>query len=174
MEFWMCSLVFVCSLEVLWSLSSCLFSRFAGVQNLVAPIRFFLFTCCFRLFFGVHSRFLSATRTLNSHSYFHYSLSQFTGEWFTNHSNHTHIFTPISRTVVTKVQKEQRVLAVLFLFPESLPRKPKRQRTMETVRRCNFLGRAKGQNVPQSKTSRGWPVGSHFSRPSETGSEVVS
>ena len=26
----------------------------------------------------------------------------FTGEWFINHSNHIHIFTPITRIVVTK------------------------------------------------------------------------
>ena len=36
-----------------------------------------------------------------------------------------------------------------------------------------LLGRAKkgggGQNVPKSKTSRGWPVGNHFSTPSENG-----
>ena len=34
-----------------------------------------------------------------------------------------------------------------------------------------FLGRAKGgggQNAPKRKTSRGWPVGNCFSRPSES------
>ena len=31
-----------------------------------------------------------------------YSLSEFTGEWFTNRSNHIHIFTPITRIVATK------------------------------------------------------------------------
>ena len=50
--------------------------------------------------------FFSATRTPNSlnHSYVHYSLSKFTGEWFTNHSNHIHIFTPITRMVATMVR----------------------------------------------------------------------
>ena len=66
---------------------------------------FFVQLCCFRRFLGVHSRVLFATRTPNSqnHSYVHYSLSEFTGEWFTNHSNHIHIFTPITRIVATKV-----------------------------------------------------------------------
>ena len=32
------------------------------------------------------------------------SLSKFTGEWFTNHSDHIHIFTPITRRVATKVR----------------------------------------------------------------------
>ena len=47
----------------------------------------------------------SATRTPNSHnhSYLHYSLCKFTGEWFTNHSNHIHRFTPITRIVATDV-----------------------------------------------------------------------
>ena len=56
-------------------------------------------------FFGVHSRLFSATRTPDSrnHSYLLYSLCQFTGEWFTNHSNHIHIFTPIARIVATKL-----------------------------------------------------------------------
>ena len=58
-----------------------------------------------QVFLGVRSRVCSATRTPNSqnHSYVHYSLSKFTGEWFTNHSNHIHIFTPITRIVPTKV-----------------------------------------------------------------------
>ena len=34
--------------------------------------------------------------------YVHYSLSKFTGEWFTNRSNHIHRFTPITRIVATK------------------------------------------------------------------------
>ena len=56
-------------------------------------------------FFGVHSRVLFTTRTLNSHnhSYVHYSLPKFTGEWFTNRTNHIQIFTPITRIVATKV-----------------------------------------------------------------------
>ena len=55
--------------------------------------------------FALHSRSFSVTRTPNSrnHSYVHYSLSKFTGKWFTNHSNHIHIFTPITRIVATKV-----------------------------------------------------------------------
>ena len=53
---------------------------------------------------GIHSRVLFAARTPNSHnhSHVHYSLSKFTGEWFTNHSNQIHIFTPITRIVATK------------------------------------------------------------------------
>ena len=53
--------------------------------------------------------FFSATRTPNSqnHSYLHYSLSKFMGEWFTNHSNHIHIFTPITRIVATKFLHEK-------------------------------------------------------------------
>ena len=41
-------------------------------------------------------------RTPNSqnHSYVHYSLSKFTGEWFTHHSIRINIFTPITRIVV--------------------------------------------------------------------------
>ena len=73
----------------------------------MATINFSPFTCCFRgVFFGVHSRVLSATRTPNSHnhSYVKYSLPKFTGEWFTNHSNHILIFTPITRIVATKLQ----------------------------------------------------------------------
>ena len=35
----------------------------------------------------------------------HYSLSKFRGEWFTNRSNHIHIFTPITRIVATKVSQ---------------------------------------------------------------------
>ena len=58
-------------------------------------------------FIGVHSRVLSATRRLNSlnHSYVHYSQSKFMGERFTNHSNHVHIFIPITRIVPTKVPR---------------------------------------------------------------------
>ena len=37
------------------------------------------------------------TRTITIH------FLMFTGEWFTNHSNHIHIFTPITRMVATKV-----------------------------------------------------------------------
>ena len=78
------------------------------VMNLMATIHFSPFTCCFRKFFRrSFMRFFSATRTPNSqnHSYVHYSLSKFTGEWFTNHSNHIHRFTPITRKVATKVMK---------------------------------------------------------------------
>ena len=58
-------------------------------------------------FWGVHSQACSATRTPNSrdHSYVHYSLSNFTGEWFTNHSNHIHRFTPITRMVANKLAR---------------------------------------------------------------------
>ena len=75
------------------------------VRFLVATIRFSPFTCCFCNFLGIHSRVLFATRTPNSHnhSYVHYSVSKFTGEWFTNHSNHIHIVTPITGIVATKV-----------------------------------------------------------------------
>ena len=65
----------------------------------VATIHFS--TCCFRKFLGeLHSRF-PAARTLNSHnhSYLHWSLCKFTGERFTNHSNHVHILTPITQIV---------------------------------------------------------------------------
>ena len=60
---------------------------------------------CFCRLLGFHSRFLSATRTPNSHNHFYvdYSPSKLTGERFTNHSDHIHIFTPITRIVVTKV-----------------------------------------------------------------------
>ena len=65
-----------------------------------------------QVFFCVQSRFLSATRTPNSqnHSYVHYSLSKFTGEWFTNDSNHIHIFTPITRIVANSVLEVQNPL----------------------------------------------------------------
>ena len=60
-------------------------------------------------FLGVHSQVLFATRTPNSHnhSYVHYSLSKFTGERFTNHSNHIYKFTPITRIVATKVMIDE-------------------------------------------------------------------
>ena len=81
------------------------------VRALVATIHFSLFTCCFlRFFFDVHSCLFSAMRTPTSqnHSYVHNSLSKFTGEWFTNHSNHIHIFTPNTRIVATKVRALER------------------------------------------------------------------
>ena len=61
------------------------------------------------LIWGVHSRFFFATQTPNSqnHSYVHYSLSKFTGEWFTNRSNHIHVFTPITRTMATKLKYKE-------------------------------------------------------------------
>ena len=74
--------------------------------SLVATIHFSAFTCCFRKFWGrSFTLFLSATRTpnLQNHSYVHYSLSKFTGEWFTNHSNQIHIFTPITRMMATTI-----------------------------------------------------------------------
>ena len=78
------------------------------VQVLVATIHFSPFTCSFcKFFWPSFTDFCSATTTLNSqnHSYVHYSLSEFTGEWFTKiTSNHIHIFTPITRIVATKVQ----------------------------------------------------------------------
>ena len=84
--------------------------RIAKKRGLAATIHFSPFTCCFRELFSVHSRLFAATRTPNSHnhSYLHYSLCKFTGEWFhgrkrlTNHSDHIHIFTPITRIVATK------------------------------------------------------------------------
>ena len=62
-------------------------------------VRFSPFTCCFRRFFRRSFTVLSATRTPNSHnySYVHYALSKFTGERFTNHSDHIHKITPILR-----------------------------------------------------------------------------
>ena len=72
----------------------------------MATIRFSRFTygTVSERFLDIHSRVLFAMRTPNSHnhSYVHYSLSKFTGEWFANHSNHIHIFTPITRVVATK------------------------------------------------------------------------
>ena len=58
------------------------------VDHLVATIHFSPFTCCFRGFVRRSFTGFFTTRTLNSqnHSYVHYSLSRFTGEWFTNHS----------------------------------------------------------------------------------------
>ena len=55
-------------------------------------------------FFGRSFTGFSSKRTPNSrnHSCVHYSLSEFRGEWFTNHSNHIHTFTPIKRIVATK------------------------------------------------------------------------
>ena len=77
------------------------------VVCLVATIHFSPFTCCFRKFLVLHSRAFSATRTPNSLNYsqVRYSLSTFTGEWFTNHANHIHIFTPITGIVATKVAR---------------------------------------------------------------------
>ena len=51
----------------------------------------------------VHGFFATRTPNSQNHSYVHYSLSKFTGEWFTNHSNHIHRFTPITRIVATKI-----------------------------------------------------------------------
>ena len=76
----------------------------------MATIRFSPFTCCFRSLFGafIHGVF-SATRKPNSHnhSYVPYSLAKFTGEWFTNHSNHIYIFTPITRIVATRNRTDE-------------------------------------------------------------------
>ena len=44
-------------------------------------------------------------------SYVHYSPAKFTGEWFTNHSNHIRIFTPITRKVATKAPRYKRSIA---------------------------------------------------------------
>ena len=41
---------------------------------------------------------------ITNHANDHYSLSSVHSEWFTNHSNHIHIFTPITRIVATKVR----------------------------------------------------------------------
>ena len=94
--------------------------------NLVAAIHFSPFTCCFRSLFGrSFTGFFSATRTPNphNHSHVHYSLSKFTGEWFTSHSNHIHRFTPITRIVATKVRYE----FPIFSAPEGP--KPYRKRS---------------------------------------------
>ena len=92
------------------------------------------FKCCFcRFFLCVRSQVCSATRTPNSHnhSYVHYSLSKFTGEWFTNHANRIHIFTPITRIVATKVRTSQQsskmlrpFLEISFCNPDCLVRGP--------------------------------------------------
>ena len=68
-----------------------------------ATIHFSPFTCSFRTLLGRSFTVFFATRTPNSqnHSYVHYSLSKFTGEWFTNHSNHIHIFTSITLVATT-------------------------------------------------------------------------
>ena len=75
------------------------------VLLLVATNHISPFTCCFHRFFRHSFTFFSATGTPNSqkHSFVHCSVSEFTGEWFTIHSNHIHIFTPITRTMATKV-----------------------------------------------------------------------
>ena len=77
---------------------------FSLYQNLSGHHSLFSVHMLFLQFFSVHSRVLFATRTPNSqnHSCVHCSLSKFTGAWFTNHSNHIHIFTPITRIVATK------------------------------------------------------------------------
>ena len=77
----------------------------------MATIHFSPFTCCFRRFlWPSFTGCFSATTTPNSqnHFYVHYSLSKFRGEWFTNHSNHIHIFTPITRAVATKCHTMQK------------------------------------------------------------------
>ena len=58
--------------------------------------------------------FFATTRTPTSpnHSYLHYSLCKFTGEWFTNHSNHIHRFTLITRIVATKFQNNWEVRVI--------------------------------------------------------------
>ena len=63
-------------------------------RTCLATIHFSPFTCCFRRFLTPNSQ---------NHSYVHYSLSKFTGEWFTNHPNHIHTFTPITRIGAAKV-----------------------------------------------------------------------
>ena len=42
---------------------------------------------------------------ITHHANYHYSLSSVHSEWFTNHSNNIHTFTPITRIVATKFQK---------------------------------------------------------------------
>ena len=79
-----------------------------AVQNLVVTIKFSLFICCFGGFGGCSFTRLFPQRERRihrNHSCVHYSLSKFTGKWFTNHSNHIQLFTPITRKVATKVQK---------------------------------------------------------------------
>ena len=68
----------------------------------------------------------SATRTPNSQSrsYVHSSLS-IRGEWSTNHSNHIHIFTPITRIVATK-------LLELHQQPKSCPKNYSRSNSCVT------------------------------------------
>ena len=79
-----------------WNVHSC--------PGLVATIHLSPFTHCFRKFFWRSFMVFSATTLPNSHnhSYVRHSLSKFTSEWFTNHSNHIHRFTPITRVVATK------------------------------------------------------------------------
>ena len=57
-------------------------------------------------------------RTPNSqnHSYVHYSLSKFTGERFTIHSNRIHIFSPITRMVSTKRGRRRGCESATFIF----------------------------------------------------------
>ena len=69
-------------------------------QTLVATIHFSPFTCCFRRFIRRSFTFSNS----HNHSYLHYSICTFMGEWFTNHSNHIHTFTPITRIAATKSQ----------------------------------------------------------------------
>ena len=73
----------------------------------MVTIHFSPFTCCFRKFFGVHSRVFSAMRTPK---FTQSSLcSLFTvfvhNERFTNYTNHIHRFTPVTRTVASKIAK---------------------------------------------------------------------
>ena len=82
-------------------------------------------------FGGIRSRFFS-TRTPNSqnHSYVHYSLSKFTSEWSTNHSNRIHRFNPIPRTVATTGQ----IRCPLHLWERNRGRfRKKRGRVLEKV-----------------------------------------
>ena len=123
----------------------------------MATINFSLFTCCFRRFLGVHSRVLFATRTPNSHnhSYVHYSLSKFTGEWFTNHSNHIHRFTPITRIVATKdlsVGKRHSRTSYQYQVPLKLYLGPQKKSPVRTILRTFLSGPLRLRVQSRSRT----------------------
>ena len=50
---------------------------------------------------------------ITNHANDHYSLSSVHSEWFANHSNHIHIFTPITRIMATKGRSKADTILVL-------------------------------------------------------------
>ena len=93
---------------------------------MVATIHISPFTCCFcfckffrRPFTGLFRNEKVFNENSHNHSYVRYSLFRFTGEWFTNHSNHIHRFTPITRiTPITGIVATKG--RIVLAFPQSL------------------------------------------------------